>query len=304
MSEEIPDDYYYENRAVENQPLKDTNDAPEAFNNYQMYQNEGNLDNNDKNNENRPLMKNDNIQNMKQNQNPNYQPYNPNEFQDVNLNSQNVNNSKNPNFASPNVNYNYSQPQPQPKTDNSNVINNNYSQSGQSQSMYHPTQAQPNNNPRNVPYPWRQSTMPDGRIFYINDQTGQTSFIHPSSMPYSTVNYSRGGNSNPNSNFNNNPNMGTGTRPTMQQRIVVPAPTHVQTQNQYENHNYMVASFLVCLFCCCIPGLIAMYFSNEANDAYRRGNMEEAEKNNKNAKTWLIVGVVLGAIAWIVYIFS
>ena len=76
-------------------------------------------------------------------------------------------------------------------------------------------------------------------------------------------------------------------------------------QNPGETVNwvpYLVLSIISTL-CCCIPfGIAAIVFSAKINSAVTAGNIEEAKKAAKTAKIWIIVAVVAGLLASIMYL--
>lgn len=64
---------------------------------------------------------------------------------------------------------------------------------------------------------------------------------------------------------------------------------------------YLVLS-IISTVCCCIPaGIAAIVFSSKINSEMSAGNIEEARKAAKTAKIWIIVSVVAGALAIILY---
>ena len=64
---------------------------------------------------------------------------------------------------------------------------------------------------------------------------------------------------------------------------------------------YLVLS-IISTVCCCIPaGIVAIVFSSKINSEVSAGNIEAARKAAKMAKIWIIVSVVAGALAIILY---
>lgn len=61
--------------------------------------------------------------------------------------------------------------------------------------------------------------------------------------------------------------------------------------------NYLVWSILVTLFCCLIPGIVAIVFSAQVNGLWAQGRYAEAQKASARARTWVIISVVLGLIS-------
>ena len=52
------------------------------------------------------------------------------------------------------------------------------------------------------------------------------------------------------------------------------------------NTGLLIASILATLFCCLVPGIVAIVYAAQGKD--------------DRARTWLIVAVVLGIIGWII----
>lgn len=64
---------------------------------------------------------------------------------------------------------------------------------------------------------------------------------------------------------------------------------------------YLVLSILSTL-CCCLPfGVVGIVFSAKINSSMAAGNLEEAQKNAKIARIWIIVSFVLGILTWVIY---
>ncbi|MBW0013894.1 CD225/dispanin family protein [Mycobacterium sp.] len=60
--------------------------------------------------------------------------------------------------------------------------------------------------------------------------------------------------------------------------------------------NYLVWSILTTLFCCLIPGIVAIVFSAQVNGLWAQGRYADAQKMSNRAKTWVIIAAVLGII--------
>lgn len=64
---------------------------------------------------------------------------------------------------------------------------------------------------------------------------------------------------------------------------------------------YLILSILSTL-CCCLPfGVVGIVFSAKINSSMAAGNLEEAQKNAKMARIWIIVSFVLGILTWVIY---
>ncbi|WP_088341852.1 CD225/dispanin family protein [Robiginitalea sediminis] len=67
-------------------------------------------------------------------------------------------------------------------------------------------------------------------------------------------------------------------------------------------NNYLVLAIL-CTVCCCLPaGVVSIVYAAKVNETYARGEYDLAEKYSSNARTWGIVGLVVGGIGVILYI--
>jgi len=65
--------------------------------------------------------------------------------------------------------------------------------------------------------------------------------------------------------------------------------------------NYLVWSIITILLCT-IPGIVAIVFSTQVNSKWGMGDAAGAYDASKKAKTWALVGTILGAVfivAWI-----
>jgi hypothetical protein len=68
--------------------------------------------------------------------------------------------------------------------------------------------------------------------------------------------------------------------------VVPPAPTTPPAPQ-----NYLVWAILSTALCCLPFGVISIIYATQVDSAYRRGDYEEAEKNSKNAKGWMLASV-------------
>lgn len=64
---------------------------------------------------------------------------------------------------------------------------------------------------------------------------------------------------------------------------------------------YLIWSILVTIFCCFIPGIIAIIFSSQVSARYYAGDIEGARQSSRTAEIWIIVSVVLGVVAATLY---
>lgn len=99
----------------------------------------------------------------------------------------------------------------------------------------------------------------------------------------------------------------------------VPNPEPVQTQSFWrpESFNrkpeisspnepmpstYLIWSILATVFCCFIPGVIAIIFSSMVSSKYYQGDIEGSRRASRMAEIWIIVSVVLGVVAATLYL--
>lgn len=65
---------------------------------------------------------------------------------------------------------------------------------------------------------------------------------------------------------------------------------------------WLIWSVLATVFCCFIPGIIAIIFSSQVSSRYYNGDVEGARRASRNAEIWIIVSVVLGVLAATLYL--
>lgn len=65
---------------------------------------------------------------------------------------------------------------------------------------------------------------------------------------------------------------------------------------------FLIWSVLVTVFCCFIPGIIAIIFSSQVSSRYYAGDIEGAYRASRNAEIWIIVSFVLGILAATLYL--
>lgn len=82
------------------------------------------------------------------------------------------------------------------------------------------------------------------------------------------------------------------------------------SQNPYGNahlpepmpNNYLIWSVLLTVFCCLIPGIVAIIYSASVGSKYYSGDLEGAKRASRYAQIWCIVSVVAGVIWATLYI--
>jgi len=65
--------------------------------------------------------------------------------------------------------------------------------------------------------------------------------------------------------------------------------------------NYLVWSIITILLCT-IPGIVAIVFSTQVNSKWGMGDAAGAYDASKKAKTWALVGTILGVVVIVAYI--
>ncbi len=79
-----------------------------------------------------------------------------------------------------------------------------------------------------------------------------------------------------------------------------PQPVKPQPVGPKPN-NYLVLSILATIFCCLPFGIPAIVFSAKVDSHWNAGRYLEAQDASRKAKTWMLVSVILGAVAILSY---
>lgn len=66
--------------------------------------------------------------------------------------------------------------------------------------------------------------------------------------------------------------------------------------------NWLVESILVTVLCCLPFGIAGIVFASQVNGKYDNGDYAGAEKASKQAKTWTLVGAIIGFVFLIIYL--
>ena len=75
----------------------------------------------------------------------------------------------------------------------------------------------------------------------------------------------------------------------------------VQVQPMKPNDNLMLAIFTT--VCCCLPlGIVAIVKANSVNSLYLAKQYDAANAAAEDAKKWSTIGIVVGAVAILLYI--
>ena len=78
--------------------------------------------------------------------------------------------------------------------------------------------------------------------------------------------------------------------------------TRPQSPTEPMPSTWLIWSILVTVFCCFIPGIIAIIFSSQVSSRYYAGDIEGARRSSRMAEIWIIVSFVLGVLAATLYL--
>ncbi len=73
-------------------------------------------------------------------------------------------------------------------------------------------------------------------------------------------------------------------------------------QNRPKPNNYLVLAIITTVLCCLPAGIVSIVYATKVNEAHAKGDFEAAEAASKNAKTWGIVGLAVGAVGILLYL--
>ena len=83
------------------------------------------------------------------------------------------------------------------------------------------------------------------------------------------------------------------------ENVPQPAPYH---QPEPMPQTYLVWSVLATVFCCLIPGIVAIIYSTMVSSKYYAKDYEGSKKASEMAQYWIIASVVLGVITAAVFL--
>lgn len=66
--------------------------------------------------------------------------------------------------------------------------------------------------------------------------------------------------------------------------------------------NYLVESILVTIFCCLPLGIVGIVFASQVSSKYTAGDYAGAEESSKQAKKFMIWGLIAGIVVLVAYI--
>ena len=84
-----------------------------------------------------------------------------------------------------------------------------------------------------------------------------------------------------------------------------PSQNYRNDRNEHQEpmpSTYLIWSVLFTIFCCFIPGIIAIVFSSQVSSKYFAGDIEGAKRASRNAEIWIIVSFVLGVLSATLYV--
>lgn len=93
--------------------------------------------------------------------------------------------------------------------------------------------------------------------------------------------------------------------PDKSRYLYTPQPDRRSSQQELKEpmpSTWLIGSVLVTVFCCFIPGIIAIIFSSQVSSKYYSGDIEGSRRASRQAEIWIILSVVLGVLAATLYI--
>ena len=80
---------------------------------------------------------------------------------------------------------------------------------------------------------------------------------------------------------------------------VAPVQQNVPQDNFIDVPTHLAQSIVLTVLCCMPAGIVAIVYSAGASNAKGRGQYELASKKADVARTWLIVGWIVGILWWV-----
>lgn len=65
---------------------------------------------------------------------------------------------------------------------------------------------------------------------------------------------------------------------------------------------YLVWAIIIMVFCCTVPGIVAIIYSSQVSSKYNMGDIEGAKRASRYAQIWIIVAFVLGVLSSTLYL--
>lgn len=63
--------------------------------------------------------------------------------------------------------------------------------------------------------------------------------------------------------------------------------------------NHLAMAIITLVLCCQITGIVSVVYATQVNSKYAMGDYDGAQRASDNAKTWWIVGLVMGAVVYV-----
>lgn len=63
--------------------------------------------------------------------------------------------------------------------------------------------------------------------------------------------------------------------------------------------NHLAMAIITTLICCQITGIISIVYASQVNSKYAVGDYDGAIRSSENAKTWWVIGLVIGGLVYI-----
>ncbi len=82
-----------------------------------------------------------------------------------------------------------------------------------------------------------------------------------------------------------------------------PPPQPPQMDVPVRPKNWLVESILVTILCCLPFGIAGIIFSAKVNSLYDQGLYNESIRASANAKKWTMIGLIVGIIYLVFYLF-
>ncbi len=80
-----------------------------------------------------------------------------------------------------------------------------------------------------------------------------------------------------------------------------PEVSHTTNQS-VRPKNYLVESILVTIFCCLPLGIVGIVFASQVNSKFDAGDYAGAESTSKQAKQFMIWGLIAGVVVLVAYL--
>ncbi|GGE31845.1 CD225/dispanin family protein [Psychroflexus planctonicus] len=63
--------------------------------------------------------------------------------------------------------------------------------------------------------------------------------------------------------------------------------------------NHLAMAIITTIMCCQITGIVSIVYASQVNSKYAVGDYDGAIRASENAKTWWIIGLVLGVLVYV-----